>query len=227
MLFVLFFMTDIFPCLLCQSQASFFASSPSRDFFSCPACALIFVPPFQHLNQAQEKARYLEHQNLVSDPAYQAFLTPFMKALKERVSPDALGLDFGCGPTKALQTWLGQEGYQLEAFDPYFFADPKLLKKQYDFVCLTEVLEHMEKPLEALKEIHQLLKAGGLLAVQTHWLPKDEWAGEQKFPQWHYARDPTHVAFYSPTSLKWIADYFAWGLELLEGDLAFFSKQLP
>lgn len=217
-------MTLTHKCLLCGHKASFFAKSKERSFDQCPQCSLIFVPLGEHLTLAEEQRRYAQHQNDCMDPQYQKFLTPFMEALKQRVSPSEIGLDYGCGPAKPLENWLGDEGYSIKSFDPLFFKDPSLLNFAYPYICLTEVLEHFRKPLKELKALDKILKPGGLLALQTRLLPQGPWGKAKNFFQWHYARDLTHVAFYSPKSLNWIAQQLAWKVELLKDPLVFFRK---
>lgn len=211
-------------CVLCGKEAEPFAKGPKSRFYRCIHCHLIFVSPQDYLSKQEERAHYKKHENEASDLAYKKFLQPFMDALKARISQEAKGLDFGAGKAKPLENWLGEEGYQLASFDSCFFPDSSLLNQRYDFICLTEVLEHLHRPYEVLSELKEFLKPGGLLGVQTRWLPDSKYGQPKHFPQWHYARDPTHVAFYSPASLGWVAKQFGWELELLSGDLAFFRR---
>jgi hypothetical protein len=45
------------------------------------------------------------------------------------------------------------------------------------------------------------------------------------FERWWYARDPTHVCFYTPTTLRWIATHHRWSLERPSTNVAIFLKK--
>ena len=47
---------------------------------------------------------------------------------------------------------------------------------------------------------------------------------EVPFEDWWYVRDPTHVCFYAPETLEWIARRFGWSLERPSRDVALFRK---
>src|SRR6476646_6898518 len=86
-------------CPLCGAIVgeAFFVSA-ERTYFRCGTCALIFVPPDQHLPPLQEVLRYLEHRNDGSDSGYVEFLRRLADPVCARVPVGARGLDFGCGP---------------------------------------------------------------------------------------------------------------------------------
>lgn len=44
------------------------------------------------------------------------------------------------------------------------------------------------------------------------------------FTTWYYVRDPTHVAFYRPRTLGWIAARFGWSLTTDGVRVALFGK---
>ena len=48
-----------------------------------------------------------------------------------------------------------------------YFPDGFTLKEKYDYVVFTEVIEHLENDIAAIKKIEQLLKPGGLLLLST------------------------------------------------------------
>lgn len=66
-------------------------------------------------------------------------------------------------------------------------------------IC-TEVVEHFRRPAENFKILDALLEPGGVLGVLTGVLEDDA-----AFPAWWYHRDATHIAFYRPETLIWIA----------------------
>lgn len=45
-----------------------------------------------------------------------------------------------------------------------------------------------------------------------------------RFPGWHYLRDPTHVCLYSRKTLTWIAHRHQWRLEIPVNNVALFCN---
>ena len=90
-------------------------------------------------------------------------------------------------------------------YDPHFAANEAVLSSTYDFVTCTEVAEHLRRPIEVFERIHALLKPGGEFGLLTGVLEDDG-----AFPDWWYHRDPTHIAFYRPETVAWLADRFKW-----------------
>jgi len=53
--------------------------------------------------------------------------------------------------------------------------------------------------MDELRRLRRMLRSGGLLAVMTLL-----WEEGIDFANWHYRREPTHVAFYSQLTFRWI-----------------------
>lgn len=106
-------------------------------------------------------------------------------------------------------------------YDPFFFPDESLLSRRYDFVVCTEVLEHLRRPDEALATLDRILKPGGRLGVMTGVLEDDA-----TFRDWWYRRDFTHIAFYRPETLEFIARERNWVFARPSRDVALFQKDL-
>ena len=49
----------------------------------------------------------------------------------------------------------------------------------------------------------------------------DDWAG---FPEWRYHRDPTHVAFYTRRTMRWIAARHGWQATFPRRNVVLFRK---
>jgi SAM-dependent methyltransferase len=135
------------------------------------------------------------------------------------LKPGAEGLDYGCGPGPAASVMLGERGFPTQNYDLYFFPDETLLSRKYDFLVCTEVLEHLRRPAEDLARLDALLKPDGLLGVMTGVLEDDA-----SFSGWWYRKDFTHIAFYRPETLGWIAGRFGWTLTRPSRDAALFRK---
>jgi hypothetical protein len=192
------------PCPLCGSENSApFTAAWGRGFLRCPDCLLTFAPPQDRLPPAEEAARYELHENDPADPAYRSFLRRLVDPLCDVLPPGAEGLDFGCGPGPTLSVMMRERGFPTADYDPFFRPDREVLRQRYDFISMTEVIEHLFRPGEELDRLVRMLRPGGWLGVMTEALLDD-----RTFAEWWYVRDPTHVGFYRPETMEWIASRF-------------------
>lgn len=127
------------------------------------------------------------------------------------------GLDYGSGPRPVLAMMLKEKGFSCDVYDPLFQPDPAKLERSYDFITCTEVVEHFHEPLAEFNRLFGLLKEDGELAVMTQLRPAEG------FERWWYARDPTHMSFYSGKTMAWIAGRFGRRLTLMPQGIAFFG----
>lgn len=188
-------------CIVCDSQARVYTKDSDRSYFECQSCQLVFVPRNELISYEQEKARYDHHKNLESDAHYVSYLDKIAKGILPHVQTGATGLDFGCGRTKLLEEILNKNGVQVKSYDLYYFPESAHLKTKYDFIILSEVIEHLREPLFVMKELSSLLNPGGKIFVKTKFLPPRE-----QFDRWFYKRDITHIQFFNTTSMKKIGE---------------------
>lgn len=185
-------------------------------YYQCHECDLIFLEPSERLSARQELARYQHHDNSSEDSGYLKFLQPIVDLIKasylSRAELSSLrGLDFGSGPKPVLSGHLQQLGILMSCYDLYFHQDQLALRRKYDFVVSTEVIEHLYFPAIEIGRLQSLLRPEGkiFLMTQLH-------QGPEHFSSWWYPRDPTHVCFYSRLTMQWLADQF--DLRLLSCD---------
>lgn len=188
-------------CPFCKfSECCLFYSDKRREYYRCLRCALVFVDPRYFLSVSQEKAEYDRHENDVYDEGYRKFLSRLAVPMMDNLAKGAQGLDFGCGPGPALVHMFKESGFEMAAYDPFYSPDSTVLSKQYDFICATEVVEHLHQPFEVWQSLWSMLAPGGVLGVMTKLvLSKDA------FASWHYKNDLTHVCFYSKQTLNFWA----------------------
>ena len=185
-------------CPLCKyHDIRHFIRDARRDYFQCARCALVFVPPPQHLPEETEKAQYDLHENSPDDPSYRAFLSRLMLPMLERIGQDSKGLDFGCGPGPTLSLMFEEHGHKVRLYDKYYADDVDALSEQYDFISCTEVVEHLKRPGETFAILLDALKAGGYLGLMTKFV-----IDKVAFSTWHYKNDPTHICFYSHETIR-------------------------
>lgn len=194
------------PCPLCaRHQSAEFLTDKGRVFYSCATCRLIYLDPAQRLSAADEAERYRQHNNDPEDARYIQFLRRLADPLLPLLPPAARGLDFGCGPARAMQQIFADSGHHMVSYDPLFFPDSAPLNNKYDFITCSEVAEHLHQPGEVFRKLGQLLRPGGHLAVMTRFHSVTE-----SFEKWWYRRDPTHVCFYDEATLRWVARQHDW-----------------
>ncbi|MEX0741223.1 MAG: class I SAM-dependent methyltransferase [Phycisphaeraceae bacterium] len=174
------------------------------------------------MGRADEKRVYDQHENDPADAGYRRFLDRLAQPLLGKLTRGMAGLDYGCGPGPTLSVMLEEAGMRMAVYDPYYAPDRSVLGKRYDFVTCTEVVEHFNRPAESWAELVGLLKPGGWLGVMTKRV-----IDRERFEQWHYKNDPTHVSFYSEATFAWIAERFGLGLEVVGQDVVIFRGRGP
>jgi len=202
-------------CPLCDGRTiEPFYEDKRRPYLRCCRCALVFVPPAYYLDRSAERAEYDLHCNALNDPGYRAFLSRLALPLTARLAPGSCGLDFGCGPGPALAAMLREAGHEVSVYDSFYQPERSVLNRQYDFICATEVVEHLHQPGTELSRLWSLLNPGGVLGIMTKLV-----LGPEAFAGWHYKNDPTHVCFFSEQTWHWWAREHGAGLELIGADV--------
>ena len=206
-------------CPLCHDTVSTqpFHTDSHRDFMKCSECELIFVHPKFLLNKEEEKSRYDLHMNCSDDPSYRRFLSQILPPVFRFITHDSCGLDFGSGPEPSLQKLFQEHGYHIRIYDPFYAPDASVLKKKYDFIMATEVVEHLYTPLKTLNMVWNCLKPNGILAIMTQTHPPD-------FSNWWYKNDKTHVSFFSQKSFSFLNGYWKAKIVFQESNIILFKK---
>jgi hypothetical protein len=210
-------------CPLCQStDLKCYFKSKDSDYFICAQCELVFAPAEYHLSDIEEKSRHDLHQNNPQDLHYRQFLSKVFNPVLEHISPNAIGLDFGSGPGPTLCIMFSERGYQLDLFDKFYANNASIFNNHYDFITLTEVVEHFDKPRFELDRLFAMLNDDGILSIMTNMLNSDT-----NFEYWHYKNDPTHICFFSQATMNHLAN--KWGAKVkFYGDnvVLFFKRPL-
>jgi len=197
-------------CPLCGTAPLSQVRATGRSFNHCGACDLISVPACDHLSPAAQRERYLRHRNSPGDGGYVRRFDRVIELVRRHAPAARRILDYGCGPVPVFIELLRRAGYEADGYDPLFRSDT-VLTPTYDAIVSVETFEHFARPREEIARIVALLGPGGLLAVMTQLH-----AGPEAFQDWWYARDKTHVAFYSTRTFDHIRRTF--GVELRECD---------
>lgn len=131
-------------------------------------------------------------------------------------------LDVGCSSGAFLGNAV-ELGYQAEGVEPApkaaataqaaglsvkqgLLQDVAYAEGQFDAVTLFEVIEHLKEPLPLLREVHRILKPGGVFLIGTG--NAAGWTARAMGADWEYldiSRHGGHISFYSPASLEKLA----------------------
>ncbi len=208
-------------CPLCLNKnTQDYARDPSRDFSLCSICSLIFVPRAQLISSNDEKKRYDFHQNDESDEFYRKYLNLIAERILPTLSEGETGLDFGCGRTTLMSDLIKKKNFAVDSYDLYYFPDMTIWSKKFNFIILSEVIEHLRNPIEEMKRLRKLLIPEGKMFIKTKLHPGDK----PLFDNWFYKRDITHVQFFSEDSLRYLAKELSMsGPNMLSEDLFVFT----
>lgn len=165
------------------------SEAPQMLFWQCKDCEFLFKDPKYWPTPKQEKARYEKHQN--GNEGHLQFLSPMIEFVGSLYSTKSIGLDWGSGPVPVLAEALSKKGIQMDHYDPFFYPTRPLNHKKFDFITLTEVIEHVFDPRLFVNDLTSRLKPSGKLFVMTEPYP-----GIKELGSWSYRRDLTHVGFY-------------------------------
>ncbi|MGK7392511.1 MAG: class I SAM-dependent methyltransferase [Candidatus Cyclobacteriaceae bacterium M2_1C_046] len=186
-------------CTLCDRNIleKLSPENDPREYYICNSCKLIFTDKIYLPDINDEKSRYLKHQNNIEQPGYVNFLNRVINASLPFLRDGMQGLDYGCGPSPTLSKLVARKGYSCDNYDPIFNPDHPL--GRYDFIFSTEVFEHFHNPKKELEKIISLLKPDSLLCLMT-----EQWETLDKFENWYYKKDPTHVSFFHEETFNFI-----------------------
>jgi hypothetical protein len=189
-------------CPLCQQRAQLpWVIAHQKPYYRCSFCDLVWLKPDCRLGLQDERRHYGLHENDPGDPAYRRFLAPLFDAVESHILPASTGLDFGCGPGSALAAMFREAGHEMLLYDPYFVPAADVLQRSFDFICLSEVAEHLFEPRRVFTQLSSSMAQGAVMGVMTQPVPECP----RVFTDWHYPRDPTHVVFFNQTSFSWLA----------------------
>ena len=198
-------------CIICNRPVpAFYDNEMKNTLFHCRSCELIFKDKSCHVDEGRELKQYQNHNNSFESPGYVQMFNDFIAtAVTPYRQNIETALEFGSGPGPVLSELLRRQGFEVDSYDKFFAPEKVYEEKSYDLITSTEVIEHIADPLELFAFFKTHLKPGGYLALMTQF--HDNTA--EGFLKWWYRKDPTHITFYRPHTLKVLADKF--GFELL------------
>lgn len=182
------------PCPRCARDLPAFRYRLERsDIVSCRHCGLSYVTPRARTTDMEAKLQAWAEQDVVDatrlaemfsdgNRAHYRRLLALVEA--QRPGPRRRLLDIGCA-TGAFLAVARERGWTVSGLE-IGLASSRYAREQlglaverrsvydfepgpdaYDAVAFLEVIEHLERPLEALRRIHAMLAPGGLLLMTT------------------------------------------------------------
>jgi 2-polyprenyl-3-methyl-5-hydroxy-6-metoxy-1,4-benzoquinol methylase len=150
----------------------------------CKNCHLIYMNPMEKVSKTNEY--YFKAKNTHAPTIRESYLRT-AKSQVHLIQKYASGtnlLDIGCAQgfflfnasksgytTKGIEISQDAAEYAIREFGLDVEAKPfeelRFTENHFDVVTLWQVLEHVPYPLTVLKEVHRILKPGGLLVVST------------------------------------------------------------
>jgi len=188
-------------CKVCGSgDIAFYARNNKREFLRCSRCELVFVPEQFFLTTGQERERYDLHDNSIENKGYKEFLEKIATVISEHFPSDCSILDFGSGANAVLGSILDKKGFLCDSYDPLYNIQCFDNVKSYDVIVICEVIEHLRLLQDDLAFINKRLKRNGAVILRTQLYPESE-----KFLKWWYIQDLTHINFFSPVTIEFVA----------------------
>lgn len=192
-------------CKICGSIHMTSYHHPKFDmlFHECLDCEAIYKDIENQISLIDEKKQYDHHQNSIENEGYVNFLTNFIDSALIPFLNHGTLLDFGSGPKPVLKQILeSRYHFDVDIYDYFYKKDDTVFNNTYDGITSTEVFEHLWEPLDIINQLKEILNTNGILAIMTFFHPKDR----EKFFDWFYIRDPSHVIFYTSKTFEVIAN---------------------
>jgi SAM-dependent methyltransferase len=124
-------------------------------------------------------------------------------------------LDFGCG-SGAFARWMSERGYDAVGLEPFSLGQPTEAERlllireplesaaprigRFDVITLWHVLEHLNRPVDVLEKLSELLAADGVLIISV---PNFEsWQSRVFRGSWFHLDPPRHIVHFEAETLE-------------------------
>lgn len=182
-----------------------------KTFRHCLHCELIFLDKNFYVTTENEKNQYDQHNNSLENEGYVKMFNDYLDFTLEGLHVKT-ALDFGSGPTPVLAELLKRRDLHVDYFDKFYQPQKVYEDKSYDLITSTEVFEHLENPKDILSILTKHLNPHGIISLMTLFHTNKQ----EDFLKWWYRRDPTHITFFTPKSIEFMASEC--GLKVLKTD---------
>jgi len=135
-----------------------------------------------------------------------------IKLLKKYLLFPPCVLDIGCSVGTFMREMI-KEGWQADGIDvdekciPYCGGkvriedfDTAQFSRVYDLAIMNDFIEHISSPMAAIRKVHSLLKAKGLLFITTPNI--DSLAAKASGVKWLHLKPKEHLWYFTPKTIK-------------------------
>ena len=201
-------------CKICGSPAVEMLHKKFRlKYYYCHKCGFISKDENSLIPPEKELEIYSRHNNSIDDPRYVAYFKRFIDEAVVLFCNGKRGLDYGSGPSPVLAMILERDyGFSMDIYDLFFSPDRIYEGKTYAMITSTEVIEHLQNPLEHFEIFKKCMGEGSVLSIMTLFHPESV----EEFLNWYYMRDMSHISFYTPQTMRVIGEKT--GLEVIYTD---------
>lgn len=190
-------------CKICSFETNLWEDSRFSQYYHyCPQCECVFLDPLFYTSKEAEKKVYENHHNTLENRGYVQMFEGFLDYFWDKLTCQENALDFGSGPTPVLSYLLQNRHVKVDCYDKFYQPIEIFENRTYDFITSTEVFEHLEAPLETLRFLKNHLRPGGIIAIMTLFHSNDY----RQFLTWWYKRDTTHITFFTPKTIRTMAE---------------------
>jgi hypothetical protein len=191
-------------CKICSNMTREIHQKTFGIYHVCDLCGFISKDKEDHVSAQAQHTIYDSHHNSIEDPVYVAYFNHFLsEAVFPFVNEGRYGLDFGSGPSPVLAQMLTDTyGYMMDIYDLFYSPHKSYINKTYDLITVTEVVEHLENPLDYLSLFRDHLNENGILSIMTQFHHNND----EDFLDWHYIRDRSHISFCNERTFEIIAE---------------------
>lgn len=179
----------------------------SRKYYECSSCHFLFQN-----KHSENEAIYKKMDWQKEDPGFVKRNEMIKKIIKENIKDkNKTILDYGCGKGNLVDS-LKNDNYEVYGFDPFMLEEDKTRNiykekekiplKNFDYLVAVETIEHLNNPINDLRNILKLLKDNGTFIFTTQiYNPKIH------NEKWQYL-SLAHMSIYSLKSLEILAKKF-------------------
>lgn len=199
-------------CPFCNSEKNRkIVTTPTWSIVACSNCTNAWTNPAPSAPDYSQEDFHSQFDYHKLPWQWRKSLDMQVKLIKKHLKKDGHILEIGCGQGLLLKL-LKKESYNVTGLEPSIAASSTARSSglnvitgefpqdiptntEYDLIIMSHVLEHLENPLEVIKEIRKITKKDGkLLLIQTNYkglVPKRykekwyAWVPEHHF--WHFS----------------------------------------
>ena len=218
-------------CAVCgadESQPHF------RSLVKCDHCGMIFYPNGVSFDEARELysesyfsgEEYFDYlkDRRVHEANFRRNIRTLRKPIPEGASIFEIGCSYGLFLNLARQHWkvagcdISQEAcrYAAETLGLDVvnedFLQVDLPSGEIDAFFMWDTIEHLDDPAGYVERIHELLPAGGVLALTTGDI--GSFLARKQGPNWRQIHPPTHLWYFSVETMQKMLNRF--GFEVLQ-----------